>query len=190
MSRRPRPLGLASTARPAGSKSAAGRAPFSPPRPLAGPSLRRAPRSPARSPARPERVAHGPQLSQLAGERAARPPARRVAAAASAPTQGGGLELGPRGRDAPRSVTWRALAALGATRGPGKGREERDAWAPAVVAVVAVVVAAAAAAEDAGTAFTWLPGRGARHTHPCRWEPQSAGQGCGPGSGFRALRSA
>lgn len=76
---------------------------------------------PARSRARPERAAHGPQLSQLAGERAARPPARRVAAAASAPTQGGGLESGPRGRDAPRSVTRRALAALGATRGPGKG---------------------------------------------------------------------
>lgn len=126
MSGRPRPLGLASTGRPAGSKSA-----------LAGLRSRRRGRSQglasavprarlparllARSPARPERAAHGPQLSQLAGERAARPPARRVAAAASAPTQGGGLESGPRGRDPPRSVTWRALAALGATRGPGKG---------------------------------------------------------------------
>lgn len=122
-SRRPRPLGLAGTGRPVGSKTAAGWARLSPPRllprSLAGPSLSRAPRSAAR----PERAARGPRLSQLAGERAARPPARRrrrVAAAVSAPTQGGGLELGPRGRDARRSaggagsVTRRALSALSA----------------------------------------------------------------------------
>lgn len=121
-----RPLGLEGTGRPVGSKTAAGwlcsvlaaAAARSLSRSLAGPSLSRAPRSAAR----PERAARGPRLAQLAGERAARPPARRrrVAAAVSAPTRGGGLEPGPRGRDARRSasgagsVTRRALTALGA----------------------------------------------------------------------------
>lgn len=61
-----------------------------------------------------------------------------------------------------------------------EGRDERDALGPA------------AAVEDAGTAGTWLPGRRALspHTHPSRWEPQSAGQGWGPGSASPALGSA
>lgn len=137
-----------------------------------GLSLRRAPRSAAR-PGRP-------RLAQLAAERAARPPAhrrcrrrRRVAAAVSTPTQGGGLEPGPRrgaGRDSPRSAAAAVVVVAGSVtprralrclrcpaRGRG-GREARDALGPAV--------AVAVAAEDAGTAGTWLPGRRARRTHP------------------------
>lgn len=161
---RPRPLGVAGTGRPVGSKTAAGWARLSPLRLLAG-SLARlqglasaAPRAPPRG-LRGRPAGLGSHSWRVNGQ-----PGPLPAAAAWLPwcpprPEGAALSRGrgPGSRGGPQAVRSQSPGGHSLPSVPCAGRErrdERDALGPS-----------AAAAEDAGTAATWLPGRRALSTH-------------------------